>query len=177
MNDTEQVRFVLSRAFPLFNQSEASSHTKMSSPPDLGANEEDNLDELNRVFELLQRLDSRDPDELHEAEQEIDEFLRRRKGKECVVTHSRTVIAAGPADKAKKLRNEGNDCFNRGEFARARELYTSAILEDGGCHIAYTNRAQANIRLADFAAAIEDCRMAIKIRPDSVKAQVRKILL
>lgn len=39
-------------------------------------------------------------------------------------------------------------------------------------HVYFTNRAQVRIKLEDWHGAEEDCKAAIKLKVDSVKAQV-----
>ena len=39
-------------------------------------------------------------------------------------------------------------------------------------HVYFTNRAQVRIKMEDWNGAVEDCKAAIKLKVDSVKAQV-----
>ena len=62
--------------------------------------------------------------------------------------------------------------FRSGNFKRACEYYTSAIMARDDNHILYTNRAQAFMKLGKFYEASNDCKTAIKWKPDSIKAHV-----
>ena len=39
-------------------------------------------------------------------------------------------------------------------------------------HVYFTNRAQVRIKMEDWNGAVEDCKTALKLKVDSVKAQV-----
>ena len=79
-------------------------------------------------------------------------------------------------EKRKRLGEEfkqlGNDCFRSEEYGRAEAYYTSAILQNDQNHVYFTNRAQVRIKSEDWDGAVEDCKAAIKLKVDSVKAQV-----
>lgn len=115
------------------------------------------------------------------AEKEIDKLLVEKKKREALETKtakSRTVInkTATEQDRRKRLSEEckrlGNESFSQGEYNRAKEYYSSAILECDSNPVLFTNRAQAHIKLGDFDSAIEDCKAAIKLRADFIKAQI-----
>ncbi len=55
---------------------------------------------------------------------------------------------------------------------QALEYYTSAILQFDGNPVLFTNRAQTHIKLEQFDDAVADCQKAIRLKPDSVKAQI-----
>ena len=55
-------------------------------------------------------------------------------------------------------------------------MYTSAILQYDENHVLYTNRAQALIQVGDYVAAATDCKMAVKLKPESVKVSYFKKL-
>ena len=59
-----------------------------------------------------------------------------------------------------------------GEWKKAKELYTSAILQNDENHVLFTNRAQAEIHLKQYFEASKDCEAAIKLKPDSIKAHI-----
>ena len=107
-----------------------------------------------------------------------EERLRKELVGGCRTTNNRTVINTNESDvdKRKKLsvelKNLGNDYFQREEFSRAMEFYSSAILQDSSNPILFTNRAQAYNKLNKFDEAIEDCKAAIKLKPAFIKAHV-----
>ena len=74
--------------------------------------------------------------------------------------------------KANEYKEMGNDAFRQAEFKRATELYTSALMIKDDNHILYTNRAQALIKLGKYLDASHDCRKAIKLKPEFIKAYI-----
>lgn len=51
---------------------------------------------------------------------------------------------------AGKLKAEGNEAFNAGDYAKAAELYTEALFHVKHWSKLYTNRAQAYLRIENF---------------------------
>jgi len=51
---------------------------------------------------------------------------------------------------AEKLKLEGNEAFNAGDYVRAVELYTDSLSRVKHWTVLYTNRAQAYLRLDNF---------------------------
>jgi len=51
---------------------------------------------------------------------------------------------------AEKLKLDGNEAFNAGDYVKAVELYTEALAHMRQCAVLYTNRAQAYLRLDQF---------------------------
>lgn len=78
-----------------------------------------------------------------------------------------------------KLKDKGNGQFKNGEHAEAVESYTSAL---GVCPVCYSkeravlfsNRAAARLHLEENDRAIADCTRAIQLKPDYVRALVRR---
>jgi len=64
----------------------------------------------------------------------------------------------------------GNEAFKNGEFKQAEEYYTSAIMQCDKMYVLFTNRAQARIKLKKYQEAVDDCREAIKLKPDCLKS-------
>lgn len=144
---------------------------------------EDFNKEMDHVYELLTKLESKDKDEVEEAKQRIDNYIKNRELKNkairgCVTKTSRTVINNKETEEEKRkkksdnLKSLGNQAFQEGHFEKAVEYYTSAIMEFDSNPVLFTNRAQAQIRLKQFDEAILDCKKAIKLNPKSIKAQV-----
>ncbi|XP_062309119.1 tetratricopeptide repeat protein 1 [Osmerus eperlanus] len=77
------------------------------------------------------------------------------------------------------LKEKGNSQFKNGEHAEAEEWYTSAL---GVCPVCYSkeravlfsNRAAARLHLEKNDKAIADCTKAIELKPDYVRALVRR---
>ena len=70
---------------------------------------------------------------------------------------------------SEEFKHLGNKSFQDEKFTEAEELYTSAILQSDENPLLFTNRAQARIKLRRFNDAIDDCKMALKLNPGSVK--------
>lgn len=68
-----------------------------------------------------------------------------------------------------KFKEEGNKLFMKRNYKEAIEMYTKAI-EKSNMSIYYTNRALCHFKLQQWPMAIEDCRRAIELDPQSVKA-------
>jgi tetratricopeptide (TPR) repeat protein len=74
---------------------------------------------------------------------------------------------------AADAKRDGNEHFRAGDFARAYECYARAIEHDALDAVLYCNRAMACTRLDRPADALEDARVAIKLRPVWAKAHFR----
>ena len=136
--------------------------------------------ELDEVAEMLSRLISKDKTESRKAMDEVDKYLmekEKKAAKEDRIVAERTVVNKETKDErrirlSQEYKNMGNQHFNRGEWKKAKELYTSAILENCHNHLLYTNRAQTEIKLGEYFEAQKDCEQAIKLKPEFVKAYV-----
>lgn len=77
---------------------------------------------------------------------------------------------------ADALKEQGNAALKAGEFAKAVELYTSALEASStgpNAHLYYCNRAAARKSLGDFEGMATDCAAAIALKPDYAKAHMR----
>ncbi len=118
---------------------------------------ESTLVEIDQVYELMQKLDSKDDNLRQEAQIEIDAFLKakeiNRDKTQCKTVKSRTVINKKELDEEKRkkradqLKCLGNECFKKKEFKKAVEYYTSGILENNQCPYLFSNRAQGRIQI------------------------------
>ena len=139
-----------------------------------------------------------------EASRDIEQFVaaqaredaRRQLTGGCRTVHSRTVIntRAGEEEERRRASEEtkllGNTAFRQGQFSRAEELYTSALLQydkvtsdpwhthhlhstSTFCflqnYILFTNRAQARLKQGKYQDAVDDCKEAIKLKQDNLK--------
>lgn len=135
---------------------------------------------VDRVYKMLEELTCSDKETVKEAEAKIDKFLAETKAEEAKsfvkIKSSRTVINKDPKEeslkKANELKEDGNEAFRQGDYKKAVELYTSALMIKEDNHILYTNRAQSLIKLQKYLDASHDCRKAIKLKPDFIKAYI-----
>lgn len=54
------------------------------------------------------------------------------------------------AEKALQLKNEGNDLFEKKEYAKAYDKYTAAIDEDENNAVLYSNRAACSLATGKY---------------------------
>ncbi|GAB4841479.1 hypothetical protein Ancab_022195 [Ancistrocladus abbreviatus] len=71
---------------------------------------------------------------------------------------------------AEQLRQDGNTYFKKDRFGAAIEAYTEAITLCPNVPIYWTNRALCHRKRNDWARVEEDCRRAIELDSNSVKA-------
>ncbi|XP_031113383.1 E3 ubiquitin-protein ligase CHIP isoform X2 [Ipomoea triloba] len=81
---------------------------------------------------------------------------------------SPTVAAA--AEQAEQLKENGNHCFQKNKFSAAIDFYTEAITLCPNVPVYWTNRALCHRRRNDWLRLEEDCRRAIQLDHNSVKA-------
>ncbi|GBG31328.1 Tetratricopeptide repeat protein 1 [Hondaea fermentalgiana] len=79
-----------------------------------------------------------------------------------------------PSDEAS--REAGNEALGNGEFARAVEIYSRALVADPEDEKLYSNRSLAHYRQDNFKAAIADADEAIRLKPTWERGYVRKAL-
>ena len=99
---------------------------------------------------MLEDLTCTDEKTVKEAEENIDKFLAETKAEEAkdfvqVRTGAdRTAITKDKNEEIVKKANEykemGNEAFKQGQYKKAEELYTSALMMKDDNHMLYTNR-------------------------------------
>lgn len=78
---------------------------------------------------------------------------------------------------ATNFKNQGNDCFKFKQYKNAVEYYTKGLEVD--CNVdainvaLYVNRAACNLELKNYRRCIEDCKNALLIDENNVKACYR----
>ncbi|CAI9770676.1 unnamed protein product [Fraxinus pennsylvanica] len=83
---------------------------------------------------------------------------------------SPTAEASAAANQAEQLRKDGNSYFKKDRFGAAIDAYTEAITLCPNVPIYWTNRALCHRRRNDWTRVEEDCRRAIQLDNNSVKA-------
>ena len=135
---------------------------------------------VDKVYQMLEELTCQDPSKVKEAEVKIDKYLaetsRTEEAKNFVqIKSERTVINNGEELESKKVleyKEQGNEAFRNGQFKKAVEWYTSAILINDANPVLFTNRAQALLKIGKALDASHDCRQAIKLKADFIKAYI-----
>jgi len=92
--------------------------------------------------------------------------------------HEEEEEAADP-ERAQELRQQGNEYFKAGKLHDAREAYSEAIFlmpaqDKKEKAILYSNRAACLQKISRWDDVVEDCKLAIELDPDYVKAYVRR---
>ncbi|KAF7546811.1 hypothetical protein G7Z17_g8170 [Cylindrodendrum hubeiense] len=80
-------------------------------------------------------------------------------------------IAVAPTmSRSLQLKEEGNRCFQAGDYVGADSLYSKAIIADSKNPALYTNRAMARLKLGYWDSVIADCDACLAVAPDNMKA-------
>ncbi|ESQ49296.1 hypothetical protein EUTSA_v10021313mg [Eutrema salsugineum] len=74
------------------------------------------------------------------------------------------------ANQAERLKEDGNSCFKKERFGAAIDAYTEAITLSPKVPVYWTNRALCHMKRKDWIRVEEDCRKAIQLDHNSVKA-------
>ncbi|KAK2352781.1 protein phosphatase 5.2 [Trifolium repens] len=77
---------------------------------------------------------------------------------------------AAVVKQAELLRNDGNHYFKKARFGAAIDAYTEAITLCPNVPVYFTNRALCHLKRNDWERVEEDCRRAIQLDSNSVKA-------
>ncbi|KAG6592568.1 E3 ubiquitin-protein ligase CHIP [Phytophthora cinnamomi] len=77
---------------------------------------------------------------------------------------------ATAADLAEQLKLQGNQCFQRGKFHAAIDMYTEAIVLAPGRSLYYSNRALCQSKLERWESCRDDCELALKFDALNAKA-------
>ncbi|CAL1412165.1 unnamed protein product [Linum trigynum] len=75
-----------------------------------------------------------------------------------------------PEKQAERLKEDGNSYYKKERFAAAIDAYTEAIALCPNVPVYWTNRAVCHRRRNNWKKVEEDCRTAIKLDPNAVKA-------
>ncbi|KAM4841738.1 mitochondrial import receptor subunit TOM34 isoform 2-T2 [Thomomys bottae] len=97
----------------------------------------------------------------------------KSKSKETATTKSR-VPSAGDVERAKVLKEEGNELVKKGNHKKAIEKYSESLLFSNLESATYSNRALCHLVLKQYKEAVKDCSEALKLDGKNVKAFYRR---
>nr|XP_012636062.1 mitochondrial import receptor subunit TOM34 isoform X2 [Microcebus murinus] len=97
----------------------------------------------------------------------------KKISKETTATKSR-VPSAGNAERARVLKEEGNELVKKGNHKKAVEKYTESLLYSNQESATYSNRALCYLALKQYREAVKDCTEALKLDGRNVKAFYRR---
>ncbi|KAI0462983.1 hypothetical protein LJB42_003788 [Komagataella kurtzmanii] len=82
-----------------------------------------------------------------------------------------------PDEVASNFKNQGNDCYKSKQYQDAVQYYTKALevkCDDAAINASlYLNRAACNLELKNYRRCINDCKLALLLTADNVKAYYR----
>ncbi|XP_062498224.1 mitochondrial import receptor subunit TOM34 [Pezoporus occidentalis] len=81
--------------------------------------------------------------------------------------------AAANSERARTLKEEGNELVKKGNHKKAVEKYSESLKLNQEC-ATYTNRALCYLTLKQYKEAVEDCTEALRLDPKNVKALYRR---
>ncbi|XP_064023817.1 mitochondrial import receptor subunit TOM34 [Pogoniulus pusillus] len=81
--------------------------------------------------------------------------------------------AAAGTERARTLKEEGNELVKKGKHEKAVEKYSESLKLNQEC-ATYTNRALCYLSLKQYKEAVQDCTEALSLDPKNVKALYRR---
>ncbi|KAL9952289.1 hypothetical protein ACROYT_G039524 [Oculina patagonica] len=82
-------------------------------------------------------------------------------------------MADGGAAKAAQFKDKGNAFLQAGDFTKAIECYTEAIVLDPSNHVFYSNRSAAYAKDQKYEQALTDAKKCVELKPDWGKGYSR----
>ncbi|XP_078410955.1 mitochondrial import receptor subunit TOM34-like [Cetorhinus maximus] len=79
-------------------------------------------------------------------------------------------------ERAKSLKEEGNELVKKGEHRKAVEKYSASLKLNSKEYTTYTNRALCYLQLKRYPEAMQDCTAALGLDPNNLKALYRRAL-
>lgn len=119
-------------------------------------------EEYETVLEIINAAEKREKD-LKQIDEAIEE-AQKIKDNQPIFDEKLT---------SEELKLKGNDYFKNGEYEEAILAYTEAIVKDGDNHLLYSNRAAAYNKLGMKDNGIDDCKKAIELNKNYIKAWIR----
>ncbi|XP_002721274.1 mitochondrial import receptor subunit TOM34 isoform X1 [Oryctolagus cuniculus] len=97
----------------------------------------------------------------------------KSRSKENTTVKNR-VPSAGDMERARVLKEEGNELVKKGNHKKAIEKYSESLLFSNLESTTYSNRALCHLVLKQYKEAVKDCTEALKLDGKNVKAFYRR---
>uniref|UniRef100_A0A8D1KYU0 Mitochondrial import receptor subunit TOM34 n=1 Tax=Sus scrofa TaxID=9823 RepID=A0A8D1KYU0_PIG len=97
----------------------------------------------------------------------------KSKSKETTTAKSR-VPSAGDVERARVLKEEGNELVKKGNHKQAIEKYSESLWFSNMESATYSNRALCHLVLKQYKEAVKDCTEALRLDGRNVKAFYRR---
>uniref|UniRef100_A0A8D0SPW2 Mitochondrial import receptor subunit TOM34 n=1 Tax=Sus scrofa TaxID=9823 RepID=A0A8D0SPW2_PIG len=97
----------------------------------------------------------------------------KSKSKETTTAKSR-VPSAGDVERARVLKEEGNELVKKGNHKQAIEKYSESLWFSNVESATYSNRALCHLVLKQYKEAVKDCTEALRLDGRNVKAFYRR---
>ncbi|XP_040837365.1 mitochondrial import receptor subunit TOM34 [Ochotona curzoniae] len=104
---------------------------------------------------------------------ENNQETAKSRYKETTTTKSR-VPSAGDVERARALKEEGNELVKKGNHKKALEKYSESLSFSNLESATYSNRALCHLVLKQYKEAVKDCTEALKLDGKNVKAFYRR---
>ncbi|XP_021912368.1 inactive TPR repeat-containing thioredoxin TTL3 [Carica papaya] len=105
----------------------------------------------------------------------FDDALAAVEGATKLDMNNREVKAVLRRAKAVAMaRSQGNDLFKESRFTEACFAYSEGLQHDPYNSVLLCNRATSRSKLGQFDKALEDCNLALNLRPNYTKARLRR---
>ncbi|PSN44163.1 hypothetical protein C0J52_17430 [Blattella germanica] len=83
----------------------------------------------------------------------------------------------GNSEEVQELKERGNECVRKQQYAESIFHYTHAIKLDAQNYSLYSNRSLAFLKMQQFYYAMEDAKETIRLKPDWAKHPLLMALL
>ncbi|CAK7319746.1 Mitochondrial import receptor subunit TOM34 [Vulpes lagopus] len=104
---------------------------------------------------------------------EYQKEVAKSKIKETT-TAKTTVPSAGDVERARALKEEGNELVKKGNHKKAIEKYSESLSFSDMESATYSNRALCHLVLKQYKEAVKDCTEALRLDGKNVKAFYRR---
>lgn len=110
--------------------------------------------------------------EEEKLKQQAEELQKKKNEKKPVNYNKHFATKAEAEIEANKEKQIGNEFYKANDYEEAIEHYTKSISAIPNT-ASYTNRALAYFKLKKYEQAINDCKQALKLEPNNLKAHLR----